>query len=75
MKLRILTVALLLTSMFVTGQTKVGSIDSELIVGLMPETKKVLTRLGDYAKRLDSSYQIKSNRIPGESSCFSKIGC
>ena len=41
------------------GQTKVGTINSELIVGLMPETKKVISMLNDYAAKLDSSYQVK----------------
>lgn len=73
MKLRILTVALFLTSMFATGQTKVGSIDSELIVGLMPETKVVLTRLGDYGKKLDSSYQIKVVEYQQKVAAFQKL--
>lgn len=33
--------------------------DSELVIGLMPETKKVLSLLSKYAKKLDSTYQIK----------------
>ena len=74
MKLRILTVALFLTSMFATGQTKVGSIDSELIVGLMPETKVVVTRLGDYGKKLDSSYQIKVVEYQQKVAAFQKLG-
>ena len=74
MKLRILTVALLLASVLATGQTKVGSIDSELIVGLMPETKQVLTRLSDYAKRLDSSYQDKVKEYQEKVAAFQKLG-
>lgn len=74
MKLRFLTIALLFTGFFATGQTKVGSIDSELIVGLMPETKQVLTRLGDYAKRLDSSYQIKVKEYQEKVAAFQKLG-
>ncbi|MEQ6124136.1 OmpH family outer membrane protein [Pseudotenacibaculum sp. MALMAid0570] len=74
MKLRILTVALFLTSMFATGQTKVGSIDSDLIVGLMPETKKVLSMLNSYAKRLDSSYQIKLDEYKAKVESFQKLG-
>lgn len=74
MKLRILTVAVFLTSLFAMGQTKVGSIDSELIVGLMPETKIVLTRLNDYGKKLDSSYQVKVREYQGKVEAYKKLG-
>ena len=57
-----------------TAQTKVGSINSEYIVGLMPEAKKVLTLLNDYAKRLDSSYQIKLKEYQGKVDAFQKLG-
>ncbi len=74
MTLRLLTIALLFTSLFATGQTKVGTIDSELIVGLMPETKKVMTRLVDYSKRLDSSYQVKVKEYQDKVAAFQKLG-
>lgn len=74
MKLRLLTIALLFTSLFATGQTKIGTIDSELIVGLMPEIKTVMNRLGDYAKKLDSSYQIKVKEYQDKVAAFQKLG-
>jgi outer membrane protein len=74
MKSRIFAVAFLLTSVLAAGQTKVGSIDSELIIGLMPETKVVLTRLSDYAKKLDSSYQIKVKEYQEKVTAFQKLG-
>ena len=74
MKSRIFAVAFLLTSVLAAGQTKVGSIDSELIIGLMPETKVVLTRLSDYAKKLDSSYQIKVQEYQEKVAAFQKLG-
>jgi len=74
MKLRIFAVAFLLTSVLATGQSKVGSIDSELIIGLMPETKIVLNRLSDYAKKLDSSYQIKVKEYQEKVAAFQKLG-
>lgn len=51
--------AICLLSLTATAQTKVGTINSELIIGLMPETKKVLSLIESYGKRLDSSYQVK----------------
>lgn len=74
MKLRLLTIALVFTSLFATGQTKIGTIDSELIVGLMPEIKTVMNRLGDYAKKLDSSYQIKVKEYQDKVAAFQKLG-
>jgi outer membrane protein len=74
MKLKIFAVAFLLTSVLAAGQTKVGSIDSELIIGLMPETKVVLKRLSDYAAKLDSSYQIKVKEYQDKVGAFRKLG-
>lgn len=59
MKTKIISFIFLLTLSLGYSQTKVGTIDSELIIGLMPETKKVLDLLSNYATRLDSTYQIK----------------
>lgn len=74
MTLRLLTIALLFTSLFATGQTKVGTIDSELIVALMPELKSVNTRLTAYTKKLDSSYQIKVKEYQDKVAAFQKLG-
>jgi outer membrane protein len=74
MKLRIFAVAFLLTSVLAAGQTKVGSIDSELIIGLMPETKVVLKRLSEYANKLDSSYQVKVKEYQDKITAFQKLG-
>jgi outer membrane protein len=73
MKLRIVLIALCFTGMFANGQTKVGTINSELIVGLMPETKKVLSKLNDYATRLDSSYQGKLKDYQDKVAAFQKL--
>ena len=55
------------------GQTKVGTINSEFIVGLMPETKKVISMLNDYAAKLDSSYQIKLTEYNDKVAAFQKL--
>jgi outer membrane protein len=73
MKLKIVLIALCFTGFFANGQTKVGTINSEFIVGLMPETKQVLTRLNDYAVRLDSSYQVKLADYQDKVAAFQKI--
>lgn len=73
MKLRIVLIALCFTGFFANGQTKVGTINSELIVGLMPETKQVLVRLDAYSKRLDSSYQVKVAEYNAKIAAFQKL--
>tara|TARA_R110002073_G_scaffold128999_6_gene275261 strand:+ start:26577 stop:27098 length:522 start_codon:yes stop_codon:yes gene_type:complete len=73
MKLKMLFVAFCLTSIFATGQTKVGSVDSELIIGLMPQTKRVISSLNIYAKQLDSSYQIKLREYQGKVAAYQKL--
>lgn len=73
MKLKILFVVFCMVNIFVTGQTKVGSINSELIIGLMPQTKKVISSLNVYAKQLDSSYQIKVKEYQGKVAAYQKL--
>ncbi|MDE0535057.1 OmpH family outer membrane protein [Tenacibaculum sp. L6] len=45
---------------FTNAQTKVGTVDSELIISKMPQMKGVLQRVENYGKQLDSSFQIKA---------------
>ena len=74
MKSTIATITLILTSLLATGQTKVGTVNSELIVGLLPEMKKVVADLDQYAKELDSSYQIKVKEYQEKIADFQKLG-
>tara|TARA_B110000003_G_scaffold173112_1_gene172721 strand:+ start:16701 stop:17222 length:522 start_codon:yes stop_codon:yes gene_type:complete len=73
MKFKILLIALCFSGFLTNGQTKVGTINSEFIVGLMPETKKVLSDLKDYAVKLDSSYQVKLNEYNNKVDAFQKL--
>ena len=59
MKSKLILAAICLFSLATTAQSKVGTVNSELIIGLMPETKKVFSLIESYGKRLDSSYQVK----------------
>ena len=74
MKSTIATIVLILTSLLATGQTKVGTVNSELIVGLLPEMKKVVADLDLYAKELDSSYQIKVKEYQEKIADFQNLG-
>lgn len=61
MKSKLIIAFIGLLSISSMAQSKVGTVNSELIVGLMPETKKVLKLIEDYGKRLDSSYAVQMN--------------
>ena len=60
MKLKITFILALFFIGFTNAQTKVGTVDSELIIGKMPQMKGVLQRVENYGKQLDSSFQIKA---------------
>lgn len=60
MKSKIIFICIaLLSSISFLAQSKVGTIDSDYIVNLMPEAKIVVKRAQTYGAKLDSSFQIK----------------
>ena len=59
MKFKITLIALILSVSFINAQTKVGTVNSDLIIGKMPQMKQVLKRVDNYAKKLDSTFKIK----------------
>ena len=73
MKSRLLFIAFCLIGIVANGQTKVGTINSEFIIGMMPETKKIIAKLNDYAARLDSSYQVKLTEYNEKVAAFQKL--
>ena len=75
MKVRLLfiTLCLCFASLTGKGQTKLGTVNSELIIGLMPETDKVLDDLKQYALKLDSSYQVKLADYNAKVDAFQKL--
>ena len=72
MKSKIIAIAILLLSTISIAQTKVGTVDSEYIVNLMPETKIVLGRSQDYGAKLDSSFSIKVTSYQSKVDAFKK---
>ncbi len=58
-KIFILFITFLSTVSF--AQSKVGTVDSDYIVSLMPETKIVVKRAKAYSEKLDSLFTIKVN--------------
>ena len=60
MKFKITLLALILSIGFTTNaQTKLATVNSDLIIGKMPQMQQVLKRVDNYAKKLDSTFQIK----------------
>ncbi|MCG1037232.1 OmpH family outer membrane protein [Polaribacter sargassicola] len=59
MKSRIIFILIAFLSTISFAQTKVGTIDTDYIIGLMPESKIVLERTQDYGAKLDSTFNIK----------------
>lgn len=60
MNLKITLVVALCCIAFTNAQTKVGTVDSELIISKMPQMKGVLKRVESYGKQLDSTFQNKA---------------
>jgi len=56
---KISIILFLLISTFSFSQSKVGTIDNDYIINLMPESKVVIKRAQDYGAKLDSSFSIK----------------
>lgn len=59
MKSKIVFLSALLFSSIVFSQTKLGTIDNEYIINLMPEAKIVIKLSQEYSQKLDSSFSIK----------------
>ena len=54
------------------AQSKVGTIDSEYIINLMPETSLVLKKSQAYGAKLDSSFSIKLKEYQTKVETFKK---
>ena len=59
MKSKIILLVVTFLSTVSIAQSKVGTIDSEYIISLMPEAKIVLEKSQAYGAKLDSSFSIK----------------
>lgn len=59
MKLKIFLLFITLISTTITAQNKVGTINEDYIINLMPESKTVIKMAQDYGAKLDSSFSIK----------------
>ena len=72
MKSKIICIAFALISSISIAQSKVGTVDSEYIISLMPETKVVSERSQNYGAKLDSSFTIKVETYKAKIEAFKK---
>ncbi|WP_159947227.1 OmpH family outer membrane protein [Polaribacter septentrionalilitoris] len=59
MKSKIIFLFAIVLASVTSAQNKVGTVDSDYIVNLMPEAQVVVKRSQAYGSKLDSSFQIK----------------
>ena len=59
MKLKITVLFIAFIISLTIAQTKVGTVDSDYIIGMMPETKKVVEITKSYGAKLDSTFSIR----------------
>lgn len=60
MRVKLILLIAFLVSTISFAQGKVGTVNMDLIVSKMPQSKTVIERVSKYAKRLDSSFQAKT---------------
>ena len=72
MKSKITILFIAFISTISIAQTKVGTIDSDYIMNLMPEAKVVVERSQAYGARLDSSYSLKTQDFKARVDDFKK---
>lgn len=72
MKSKIICICIAFLSTFAVAQTKVGTVNSDYIVNLMPESKIVIERTQNYGAKLDTSFTIKLKEFQGMVEAFKK---
>lgn len=72
MKSKLILLSLLMLSSISLAQTKVGTINSDYIINIMPEAKVVVAQTQKYGKKLDSSFAIKMNEYKAKVDDYNK---
>lgn len=70
MKFKITFIYLAFLSTITFSQTKVGTVDSEYIINIMPEAQIVVKRSQAYGAKLDSSFSIKVKEFENKLDAF-----
>ncbi|PQJ81841.1 OmpH family outer membrane protein [Polaribacter glomeratus] len=72
MKFKITILFIVFISTLSIAQSKVGTINSEYIISIMPQTKIVVEKTQDYGAKLDSSFSIKAKDYEDKVADFRK---
>jgi outer membrane protein len=72
MKSKIIILLIAFISTISIAQSKVGTIDSDYIMSLMPEAKIVMLRTQAYGAKLDSSFSLKTQNYQARVDDFKK---
>ncbi|WP_298777902.1 OmpH family outer membrane protein [uncultured Polaribacter sp.] len=72
MKSKITILFITFISTISIAQTKVGTINNDYIINLMPEAKTVIERTQKYGAKLDSSFSIKMSEFQAKVDDFKK---
>ncbi|ARV06010.1 hypothetical protein BTO04_04520 [Polaribacter sp. SA4-10] len=72
MKSKIIFIFIAFLSTISIAQSKVGTVDSEYIIQLMPERQVVLKKSQEYGAKLDSSFSIKVKEYQTKVETFKK---
>jgi outer membrane protein len=72
MKLKITILFIAFISTISIAQSKVGTIDSDYIISIMPQTKIVVEKTQEYGAKLDSSFSIKAKEYQDKVADFRK---
>ncbi|QNM86208.1 OmpH family outer membrane protein [Polaribacter pectinis] len=72
MKSKILFICIAFLSTITIAQSKVGTVDSDYIINLMPEAKVVVDMTQKYGAKLDTSFSIKIKEFQNKVDAFKK---
>lgn len=73
MNLKITCLLLIITALTLNAQqTKLGTVNSDLVISRMPQMKTVLKRIENYGKQLDSTFQVKAKEYNDKAANYKK---
>ncbi len=73
MKSKLIVVIALIISSITIAQSKVGTVNSEFIIGKMPQMKQVINRVNNYGKQLDSTFQVKATNYKAKVDAYKAV--
>jgi len=71
-KVALVAICMLLAGNFAEAQSKVGYVDFQIIVGLMPQAKTIKAQLDTYSKQFTDQLGIMQNELNTKGTAFQK---